>query len=368
MRLCAQSASVFIQSNGFLGVQNSPDKIAAFVPEQVKLAFQAAVAEACRFVGQTAPNPAVGCVLLSAEGQVLSLAAHHKAGQLHAERLACEQARAAGVLHRVHTAVVTLEPCNHTGRTPPCTEALLETPVKTIWIGCADPNPRVAGGGAARLVQAGRTVQWLEHAPNGAALFTLCRALLAPFVQKTLHGRPWLTVKQALNSAGTMVPPTGQITFTTPDSLTFAHKLRRATDGIVTGTGTVQADLPSFTVRHVTDHPNRRRLLVVCGQAAHVPQAWHAKVEQQFDVLLCSDVAMLPSLLASTDALWLMVEAGPTLLATLKAQSLWDDWLSIRQNAAGVDHFSVSTRHDVTPLALFPEWARCTQEQTCFPE
>lgn len=334
----------------------------------MKHAFQAAVAEACRFVGQTAPNPAVGCILLSAEGDVLSLAAHHKAGQLHAERLACEQARAAGVLERVHTAVVTLEPCNHTGRTPPCTEALLETPVKTLWIGCPDPNPHVAGGGAARLMQAGLRVQWLHNAPNGAEQYALCRALLAPFVQKTVHKRPWITVKQALNSAGTMVPPAGQTTFTTPASLAFAHALRRATDGIVTGTGTVAADLPSFTVRHVPDHPERRRVLVVCGQASSVPQAWQAKAEQQFDVLFCPNSAHLPELLAQTNALWLMVEAGPTLLAALKAQNLWDDWLTIRQNAAGVDHFSVSKRQDVTPLALFPEWARCTQEPTCFPE
>lgn len=350
-------------------MQNSPlTTVPEFVPEQVKRAFQAAVAEAFRFVGQTAPNPAVGCVLLGEEGEVLSLAAHHKAGQLHAERLACEQARAAGVLDRVRTAIVTLEPCNHTGRTPPCTEALLETPVKDIWIGCADPNPHVAGGGAEVLAAAGRAVHWLEQAPNGAALFAQCKALLAPFVQKTTQGRPWITVKQALNSAGTMVPPAGQTTFTTPESLTFAHTLRRATDGIITGTGTIAADQPGFTVRHVPDHANRHRLLVVCGQEANVAAQWVAQAEKRFDVLFCPNSEALPELLAQTDALWLMVEAGPKLLSALQEQNLWDDWLTIRQNAAGVDHFSVSTRQDVTPLALFPEWVRCTQEQACFPE
>lgn len=338
------------------------------MPDSVRLAFVAALAEAWRFVGQTAPNPAVGCTLLDKDGKVLSLAAHHKAGQWHAERLACEQARAAGVLGRVHTAIVTLEPCNHTGRTPPCTEALLETAVQHIWIGCPDPNPRVAGGGAARLAQAGRQVHWAQHSQNGAALWQKCRALLAPFVQKTVHGRPWLTVKQALDNTGSMVPPAGQTTFTTQASLHFAHVLRRATDGLITGMGTVVADNPSFTVRHVPDHAARRRVLVVCGQEGKVPPAWRGRAEAQFDVLLCPDATALPDLLAQTEALWLMVEAGPTLLATLKEQNLWDDWLTIRQDADGVDHFSVSTRHDVTPLALFPEWARCTQEQICFPE
>jgi hypothetical protein len=141
----------------------------------------------------------------------------------------------------------------------------------------------------------------------------------------------------------------------------------RATDGIVTGTGTVTADNPSFTVRHVADHADRRRVLVVCGQQANTPEAWLAARQQQFDVLFCRNCSDLPALLGKTDALWVLVEAGPTLLAALKEMNLWDDWLTIRQNAAEVDHYTVSTRHDVTPLALFPEWARCTQEQACFP-
>ena len=337
------------------------------LPERVGAAFDLAVSEAWRFAGQTAPNPAVGCVLLDAQGHVLVIAAHHRAGELHAERLAVEQARALGVVDRIHTAVVTLEPCNHTGRTPPCTQALLSTPVQTVWIGCADPNPHVPGGGAAYLQARGLEVRWLAHAPSGAAHMARCRALLAPFAWRMVHGRPWITVKQAVNAQGSMVPPVGQKTFTTPQSLHFAHALRRVTDGLVTGTGTVRADLPAFTVRHVPDHPDRRRVLVVCGGARNVPPHWLEQAEQQFDVLFCPDCSDLPALLATTPALWVMVEAGPTLLRALRKQDLWDDWLSIGQDAQGRDHFSVSTRHDISPLSLFPEWARCTQEQACFP-
>ena len=337
------------------------------LPERIGAAFDLAVSEAWRFAGQTAPNPAVGCVLLDAEGEVLVIAAHHKAGELHAERLAVEQARALGVVERIHTAVVTLEPCNHTGRTPPCTQALLSTPVQTVWIGCADPNPHVSGGGAAYLQANGCAVRWLAHTDNGSSYMARCRALLAPFAWRMVHGRPWITVKQAVNAQGSMVPPAGHTTFTTAQSLQFAHALRRVTDGIVTGTGTIQADLPAFTVRHVPDHANRRRVLVVCGARRNVPAHWLAQVEPKFDVLFCPDCADLPALLASTPALWVMVEAGPTLLRALHAQGLWDDWLRIGQDAQGCDHFSVATRHDISPLSLFPQWARCTQEQACFP-
>ena len=347
------------------GVTQNPSEM---MPNCVTQAFQAAIAEAWRFVGQTAPNPAVGCTLLDEAGEVLVVAAHHRAGQLHAERLALEQAKQAGVFGRVHTAVVTLEPCNHTGRTRPCTEALLESPVKIVWIGCPDPNPNVAGGGAACLTDAGVSVRWLTQAPNGTDLAARCRALLAPFAMCMTQGRPWITVKQALDQHGSMVPPAGQTTFTTLASLHFAHALRRATDLVITGTGTVVADNPTFTVRHVEDHAERRRTLVVCGQSAHLPEHWLEQARCRFDVKVCPDVRELSAVLAETPALWAMVEAGPTLLAALREQNLWDDWLTIRQDASGTDHFSVTTRHTTTPLALFPEWAQCAEESPCFPE
>lgn len=368
--VCPESVWCFVFGRWVQGVTQTLSEMmpapSAVMPDCVVRAFQAALAEAWRFVGQTAPNPAVGCALLDEAGEVLGVAAHHRAGALHAERLALEQARQAGVLDRVRTAVVTLEPCNHTGRTRPCTEALLESPVKTVWIGCADPNPHVAGGGAACLTDAGVTVRWLAQAPNGAALAARCAALLAPFAMRMAQGRPWITVKQALDQHGSMVPPAGQTTFTTPDSLHFAHALRRATDLVITGTGTVRADAPSFTVRHVEDHAERRRTLVVCGQQAHVSPHWLEQAHSRFDVRFCPDIRELPALLAETPALWAMVEAGPTLLAALRAQDMWDDWLTIRQDASGADHFSVTTRHatalPTTPLALFPEWARCAEE------
>ena len=107
-------------------------------PADILPAMTLALLEAPKFEGATAPNPPVGCVLLDRDGNVLSIAAHQKAGALHAEALAIKQCDDPA---RIHTVVVTLEPCNHTGRTGPCTEAILATPARQVWIGMADPNP-----------------------------------------------------------------------------------------------------------------------------------------------------------------------------------------------------------------------------------
>src|SRR5665213_3561108 len=133
-------------------------------PENLIAQGMTAAIEAARaFEGATAPNPPVGCVLLDRSGAVLGVAAHQKAGALHAEALAIKTARAAGLVHLIHTVVVTLEPCNHHGRTPPCTEAILATPAKAVVIGMADPNSLVQRRGAKRLA-AGLSVSFLDHA------------------------------------------------------------------------------------------------------------------------------------------------------------------------------------------------------------
>ena len=114
----------------------------------------------------TAPNPPVGCLLLDSNGDVIATGVHRKAGTAHAEAMAIAVARAAGRIGDIDTVVVTLEPCNHHGRTPPCVEAILGTPARHIFIGVADPNPAVTGGGAARLKAAGRTVTFLSEIPG----------------------------------------------------------------------------------------------------------------------------------------------------------------------------------------------------------
>lgn len=312
--------------------------------------FRAAIAAAVRHVGATAPNPPVGCAILDAAGRILSVAAHQRAGEPHAEALALRQCLEAGLMDRAATAVVTLEPCNHTGRTGPCTEAILVTPIRSVWIGAPDPNPRVAGGGAARLREAGLQVSSLasESEPGRD-----CAALIAPFTLFSGAGRPWITVKQALDAAGGMVPPAGATTFTGPDALDLAHRLRRATDAIITGMGTILADRPHFTVRRVPDHLGRRRILAVPDRGGQLPDAYRREAEARgFLLRTAPDLPSLVQALAQEGVLWALVEAGPRLLADIERDGLWDDWLTIRHDAAGQDRLAVRTRLTTTPLRL----------------
>ena len=325
-------------------------------PIAIRDGFRAAISQAVETFGATAPNPSVGCALLDAEGRVLTVGVHPRAGQPHAEAMALAQARAAGVLDQAQVALVTLEPCNHTGRTPPCSEALRNSPVREVWIGAADPNPQ-ASGGAARLREepGAKRVVMLADRPDMADLARDCRALLAPFASRVVRHRPWISVKQALDEHGSMVPPPGQKTFTSPDSLVLAHRLRRATDAIITGIGTVLADRPRFTVRHVPDHEGRKpRLLVVCDRHGRLPADWVAEMtENGFEVLTSSDLLSVPALLAERGANWAMIEAGPALLASVAEAGLWDDWLTIHKTAA-TDRIDLKSR-DESPLRLLRE-------------
>ena len=316
----------------------------------IERGFRAAIAVAAGFIGATAPNPPVGCAILDNQDNILAVAAHPRAGEPHAEAMALRTCRDQGLLARAATMIVTLEPCNHVGRTGPCTEAILASPIRTVWIGAPDPNPRVAGGGEQRLREAGLAVHRL---PSASALALDCAALIAPFNRLVRGGRPWLTVKQALDPSGSMIPQAGAKTFTGPQALLLAHRLRRATDAIVTGMGTVLADAPHFTVRHVPDHPGRSRLLAVLSHGRDLPETYRREAETRgFRLRVASDLSSLPALLAGEGVLWAMIEAGPRLLASLDRADLWDDWLTIHHDRQGEDRVTLRTRQAVSPLRL----------------
>ena len=303
------------------------------MPASVASAFARAIELAGEYRGATSPNPPVGCVLLDEGGSVLSAAAHQRAGQGHAEANALAACHDLGVADRIHTAVVTLEPCNHWGRTPPCAEALLASSVRVVWIGASDPNPQVAGGGAARLAGAGIEIHVLD--PN-SPLGQQCTDLIAPFAKRQLSGRPWVTVKQAIDLNGSMIPPPGRTTFTSPSALVYAHRLRRRADAILTGSGTVLADDPAFTVRHIPDHAGKRRSLVILDRRSRTPDAYLQAAETRG-----LDAARADSLEAALDdlgrlgALEVLVEAGPSLTTAVLGSDLWDEHVLIRQTAAG---------------------------------
>lgn len=307
-------------------------------------AFRLALDLAAEQEGATAPNPLVGCVLLDAQGQVLTAAAHQGAGQPHAEARAIQMAREAGLTPGIHTVVVTLEPCNHQGRTGPCTAAILTTPAREVWYAVADPN-LTASGGAAALALAGLAVHdlsQLDH-PDRAALQARATRILAPFASRIQRGRPFVTVKQALDAQGSMIPPPGQKTFTGPQALTLAHQLRRRADAILTGSGTILADTPEFTVRHLPDIHGKRRWLCILDRRGRVGADYlQAAPTRGLDPLLALDPAEALRDLAARGCNEVLIEAGPQVTEAIRQSGLWDEWVLIRKGPP--DTITVTSR------------------------
>lgn len=317
------------------------------LPRLILRAFSRALELARAHEGATAPNPPVGCVLLDAQGQELATGAHRRAGLPHAEAEAIAQARAAGVAEKVDAVVVTLEPCNHHGRTPPCAEAILTTGARQVWIACRDPNPVVAGGGAERLRAAGLRVNFLSGLDHPAvpALLAEAERLIAPFGKRARTGLPFVTIKQAISATGSMVPAAGQKTFTSPASLELAHHLRRRADAILTGSGTVLADDPLFTVRLVSDHPNKQRMLVLLDRRRRIADAYLDAAQQRgFAVHLADDLHEALDMISAAGGMNVLVEAGPTLTTHMLTAGLWDEHVLIEQaaNADGTDRVILS--------------------------
>jgi diaminohydroxyphosphoribosylaminopyrimidine deaminase/5-amino-6-(5-phosphoribosylamino)uracil reductase len=318
-------------------------------PAAVAVAFRQALSAAEAFAGATAPNPPVGCAILDEAGAVLACEAHRRAGGPHAEAAALAACRRAGLTDRIHTVVVTLEPCNHHGRTPPCAEAILATPAKAVWIGARDPNPRVAGGGAAHLTAHGVAVALAEDLPGaeGQDIAKSAARLIAPFRAWSLEGRPFVTVKQALDAEGSMIPPPGRKTFTSEASLTLAHALRRRADAILTGSGCILADDPAFTVRRLADHEGKRRKLVILDRRRRTPVRYvEAAQARGFEVMIRDDLDAALGELASLGALEVLVEAGATLTEEILRRGLWDEQVVIRKDAdpSAPDQVTVRTR------------------------
>ena len=197
-----------------------------------------AIAEANR--GRPSPNPRVGAAIVR-DGTLIALGYHAKAGLAHAE---VDAIRNAGASAAGATIYVTLEPCNHHGRTGPCTEAILEAGLARVVIGCRDPAPHVEGA-IDRLRAGGIDVEV-------GLLETECADLVADFAKHIQTGRPYVTLKAAVTLDGKMATRSGDSKWITGEAArTEAHRLRDDSDAILVGVGTVLADDPSLTVRHV---------------------------------------------------------------------------------------------------------------------
>lgn len=187
----------------------------------------------------THPNPRVGCVLVR-DGEVVGEGFHRRAGEPHAERNALAEA---GERARGATAYVTLEPCCHHGRTPPCSDGLIEAGVARVVVAMTDPNPRVAGQGIAQLEAAGIPVDQGVMAEQAAALNP-------GFIARMQRGRPFVRCKLAMSLDGRTAMASGESKWITgADARRDVQRLRARSDAIVTGIGTVLADDPSMNVR-----------------------------------------------------------------------------------------------------------------------
>jgi diaminohydroxyphosphoribosylaminopyrimidine deaminase / 5-amino-6-(5-phosphoribosylamino)uracil reductase len=198
-----------------------------------------ALREARRGLGRTSPNPAVGAVLVKA-GRVVGRGHHARAGAPHAEVVAI---RAAGEAARGATLYTTLEPCDHYGRTPPCSLAILSAGVARVVSGSRDPNPLVNGRGLRRLRRAGR-----EVLPR--VLEAECDELNEAWMTFIRHGRPHVTLKVAATLDGKIATATGDSRWVTgPEARARVHALRDRVDAVLVGAGTARADDPRLTAR-----------------------------------------------------------------------------------------------------------------------
>jgi diaminohydroxyphosphoribosylaminopyrimidine deaminase/5-amino-6-(5-phosphoribosylamino)uracil reductase len=232
-------------------------------------------------------------------------------GGPHAEVVAL---RAAGHRARGATMWVTLEPCAHHGRTPPCTDAIADAGIARVVVGMVDPDPNVAGRGIERLRAAGIEVDVVDD-PDVAEQ-------LAPYVKHRRTGRPWVVLKVASSLDGRAAAPDGTSQWITSDEARLdAHRLRAASDAVIVGAGTVRADDPALTVRDIDGSVTREPMRVVLG---HAPP--DAKVRPCVE--MTGDLGEILDDLGRRGVVQAMVEGGPTVAWEFHRQRLVDRYVA----------------------------------------
>jgi diaminohydroxyphosphoribosylaminopyrimidine deaminase/5-amino-6-(5-phosphoribosylamino)uracil reductase len=346
-------------------------------------AMRRALELAARGLESTHPNPRVGCVIAQGE-RIVGEGFHERAGEPHAEVFAL---RAAGEAARGATAYVTLEPCNHHGRTPPCVDALLAAGIGRVVYASHDPDPRVDGAGAARLRAAGVTVE-------GGLLATEADDLNAGFLSRLRRGRPWVRLKLAMSLDGRTALASGESRWlTSAAARADVHQWRARSDAVLTGIGSVLADDPQLTVRReaavvrqplrvVLDSrlrtPPQARLLREPGQTLLLTTAVASGAQATLLAGLQAGAAGLRIETVAADAagrvqleaalqrlaglgineVW--VEAGATLAAALQLAGLVDEWvLYVAPVLLGADARPLLAMPGAARLAAAPRLRVC---------
>jgi len=230
------------------------------IPPEAERYMSLALKLARRGLGRTSPNPAVGAVIVK-NGTVVGKGYHRAAGFPHAE---VEAIRSAGSDARGSELFVTLEPCNHHGRTPPCTKAILEAGIKKVYYGTDDPNPGVTGGGARLLQEAGIVV-------IGHVLENRCRRINEVYLTNITQKRPFVYLKLAMSLDGRIATKTGESQWITSEvSRRKVHRLRDRVSAIMVGVGTVLSDNPSLTTR-LPDRKGRDPVRIIADSRLRTP-------------------------------------------------------------------------------------------------
>ena len=292
--------------------------------ETDKAFMQRALDVAERGRGRVAPNPLVGCVLVK-EGEVIAEGWHDHLGGLHAEQMAIHDAESKGKSPNGATAYVTLEPCNHYGRTPPCTEALLWSGVKHVIVAHPDPNPTVRGKGFQVLRDAGITVQ-------SGLLEERAAEQMKPFLYWCEHRRPMVTVKLAIDANGSVDDRSAEAQrFTSEACLDEVHRLRKDCDAILVGAETIERDNPSLTIRRV--ETERQPLRVILDPKERTNPDAIVYNDEHETVQIGSDfTGLLPLLnrLGDMEKQRLLIEGGPTTIHSFLQEGLVDEFYLVR--------------------------------------
>jgi diaminohydroxyphosphoribosylaminopyrimidine deaminase/5-amino-6-(5-phosphoribosylamino)uracil reductase len=302
-----------------------------------------ALQQARKGLGRTSPNPAVGAVIVR-DAEIIARGYHHKAGLPHAEVEALRKID--GKAQRA-TLYVTLEPCNHFGKTPPCTEAILKSGIKRVVVGMKDPNPGVSGGGCEFLRK-----NRLEVITG--VMESECRRLNEGYLKFVAHKRPFVLVKSALTIDGWTATSTGDSKWITNErSRQFVHRLRNQVDALMVGVGTVLRDDPSLTTRlrqgqgkdplriiadthlripmnaKVLNHSSNAQTLLAVGNHLS-PEDLKRYEKKGVSVLACPlrgekiDLGALMDILGHRSVMTLLVEGGASIIGSLFRAKLID--------------------------------------------
>ncbi|MDP7374169.1 MAG: bifunctional diaminohydroxyphosphoribosylaminopyrimidine deaminase/5-amino-6-(5-phosphoribosylamino)uracil reductase RibD [Candidatus Poseidoniaceae archaeon] len=276
--------------------------------------------------GKVRPNPLVGCVLVK-DGKIIAEGWHDHLGGLHAEQMSIHDAEENGHITNGAAAYVTLEPCNHFGRTPPCTEALLWAGISHVVIAHEDPNPIVRGNGISVLENAGITVE------TG-----LLKEEAAHQMREFLHWcgnrRPFVTVKVAIDANGSVDDlSTGPARFTSEDCLKKVHELRKDCCAILVGANTVIRDDPSLNVRLVESE--RQPLRVVIDPNNRISPSSKVLADGLETKHLTNDfrgLAAMLDMLGDLEIQRLLVEGGPDTINRFLSNDLVDEFILVQSN------------------------------------